>query len=122
MFRQVAFPAILLVVIVSASEVWGQLAAPPRFGSQPSLGNAALRPNSFEPNKPVAMTNTIIKPVPLSADSQSSALANIDRHISGQVDDLSEKLKIILPDDGLDGGKPASAGGRVASRRPHGGL
>ena len=99
MLRHLPSLAVLFAILVSAGNVWGQVAAPPRVGSQPSLGNAALRPNSFEPNKPVAMTNKIIKPVPLSADSQSSALTNIDRHISGQVGDLSEKLKTILPDE-----------------------
>ncbi len=93
--------AVLLAITVSVStgNVWGQIAAPPRFGWEPSLGNAALRPNSFEPNKPVAMTNKVIKPMPLSADSQRSALTNIDRHISGLISDLCEKLKTILPDE-----------------------
>jgi len=91
--------AVLFATIVSAGNLWGQVAAPPRVGSQQSLGNAALRPNAIEPNKPVAMTNKIIKPLPLSADSQSSGLANIDRHVCGQVGDLSEKLKTILPDE-----------------------
>lgn len=99
MLRQLLSLAVGFAISVSAGNVWGQIAAPPRFGSQPSLGNAALRPNSFEPNKPVAMTNKIIKPAPLSADSQRSALTNIDRHISGQIGDLSEKLKTILPDE-----------------------
>jgi hypothetical protein len=99
MLCQLPSLAVLLAIFVSAGNVWGQIAAPPRFGSQPSLGNAALRRNSFEPNKPVAMTNNIIKPVPLSTDSQRSALTNIDRHISGQISDLCEKLKTILPDE-----------------------
>jgi hypothetical protein len=45
------------------------------------------------------MTNKIIKPVPLSADSQRSALTNLDSHISGQIGILNEKLKTILPDE-----------------------
>src|SRR5882757_9313945 len=99
MLRQFPSLAVGFALIVSAGNAWVQIAAPPRFGSQPSLGNAALRPNSFEPNKPVAMINKIIKPVPLSADSQHSALTNIDRHIFSQVGDLCEKLKTILPDE-----------------------
>jgi len=99
MLRQLPSLAVLLAIIVSASDVWGQIAAPPRVGSQPSLGNAALRPNTLEANKPVAMTNKIIKPVPLTADSQRTALSNIDRHISAQIADLSEKLETILPDE-----------------------
>jgi hypothetical protein len=99
MLRQLPSLAVLFAVIVPAGNVWGQVAARPRSGSQPSLGNSALRSNSFEANKPVAMTNKIIKPVPLSADSQGSALTNLDRNISGQIGDLSEKLKTILPDE-----------------------
>ena len=91
--------AVLCALTVSTNNVWSQTAAPPRVGSQPSLGNAGLRPNSFEPNKPVAMNNKIIKPIPLSADSQRSALINIDRNITSQINDLSEKLKSILPDE-----------------------
>jgi len=99
MSRQLPLVIVLFAMGVWTVSAWGQLAAPPRFGSQPSLGNSALRANSFEPNKPVAMTNKIIKPVPLSADSQRSALANIDRHISAEVSDMCEKLKTILPDE-----------------------
>ena len=99
MLRPVPSIAVLLAIAVSVGDAWGQVAAPPRFGSQQSLGNSALRPNRSEPNKPVAMTNNVIKPVPLSAESQSSALGNIDRHISSQISDLSEKLKTILPDE-----------------------
>ncbi len=99
MFHRSPSPVVLFSMIVSATQVWGQTAAPPRVGSQPSLGNSALRSNSFEPNKPVAMANKIIKPIPLSADSQRSALMNIDRNILGQIEDLSEKLKAILPDE-----------------------
>jgi hypothetical protein len=99
MLRQFPSLAILLAVFASAGAAWGQYAAPPRVGAQPELGNTGLRPNTFEANKPVAMTNKIIKPAPLSADSQRSALANIDRQISVQVADLSEKLKTILPDE-----------------------
>ena len=88
-----------LAILVSAGTAKGQAAAPPRVGPQTSLGNAGLRPNTFEANKPVAMTNKIIKPVPLTADSQRTALVNIDRQISSQIEDLSEKLKSILPDE-----------------------
>lgn len=99
MLRRLPIFAALFAVLVSSGNVWGQLAAPPRVGSQPSLGNAALRPNTFDPNKPVAMINKIVQPVPLSADSQRAALMNIDKHISGQIADLSERLKKILPDE-----------------------
>lgn len=90
--------AILVATLVSGN-VWAQTAAPPRVGSQPSLGNSGLRPNTFEANKPVAMTNKIIKPVPLSADSQRAALTNIDKQIASQIEALTEKLKTILPDE-----------------------
>jgi hypothetical protein len=45
------------------------------------------------------MSNKILCPVPLTADSQRTALSNIDRHISDQVTELCEKLKTILPDE-----------------------
>ncbi len=93
-----AIAAPLAVFLLSTSAT-AQPAAPPRFGPEPSRANAAVRPNTFEPNKPVAMTNKIIKPVPLSADAQTTALSNIDRHISNQVADLRDKLKTILPDE-----------------------
>lgn len=99
MFRHLPSVALLFATSLSAGNVWAQLAAPPRVGPQQSLGNSALRPNNFEPNKPVAMTNKIITPVVLSVDSRRSALANIDRHIAQQIADLSEKLKTILPDE-----------------------
>ena len=78
---------------------WSQTAAPPRVGSEISLGNAALRPNASGTSKPIAMINKIIKPVPLSADSQRNALKNIDRNISSQLEALTEKLKTVLPDE-----------------------
>ncbi len=99
MLRQFPSLAVLFVIGLSTSHAWGQIAAPPRYGSEQSQGNAGLRPNSFEPNKPVAMPNKVIIPLPLVADSQRSALASIDRKVAGQVGDLSEKLKSILPDE-----------------------
>ena len=99
MHRQLPLLAVVFAIIVSVGDVWAQKVAPPRFGSQLSLGNAALRPNSFEPNEPVAMTNGIVKPMPLSADSQRSALTSIDRRVSDQITALCEKLKTILPDE-----------------------
>jgi flagellar biosynthesis/type III secretory pathway chaperone len=99
MLRQMTSRAVLVATILSAGNAWGQTAAPPRVGAQPSLGNAGLRPNTFEANKPVAMTNKIIKPVPLSAESQRSALTNIDKQVASQIEGLSEKLKAILPDE-----------------------
>jgi hypothetical protein len=68
-------------------------------GSQTSDGNSALRRNTFEANKPVASPNAIIKPIPLSVDSQKAALANIDKNIIDQVESLNDKLKTILPDE-----------------------
>src|SRR5689334_7778329 len=88
MLRQLPSLAVLFAVLVPAGRVWGQVGAPPRSGSEASLGNEAPRSNSFEANKPVAMTNKIIKPVPLSADTQGSALKNMDKNISDQVGDL----------------------------------
>ncbi|HEY3964326.1 MAG TPA: hypothetical protein VGM05_07190, partial [Planctomycetaceae bacterium] len=91
--------AMLLAIVAPAGTVQAQVAAPPRTGSQVSRGNSDLRPNSFEANKPVAMDNIIIKPVPLSTDSQRSALMNIDKNILSQAGDLAEKLKTVLPDE-----------------------
>jgi len=99
MLQQSTWLAFVFLFTNFAALAWGQPAAPPRFGAQPSLGNAAVRPNTFEANKPVAMVNKIIKPVPLSVDSQRGALVNIDRHILDQVSELSDKLKAILPDE-----------------------
>ena len=99
MLRHRSLLAVLFAILASAGNAWGQAGAPPRVGSQTSLGNADLRPNRFEANKPVATTNSILKPVPLSASSQRTALTNIDRQISGQIEDLGEKLKTILPDE-----------------------
>jgi hypothetical protein len=99
MYRQLLSLAVGFATTVAAVEAWGQPAAPPRFGPEPSLGNAAVRPNVFDATKPVAMTNKVIKPVPLSADSQHNALINIDRHVLGLVNDLAEKPKTILPDE-----------------------
>jgi hypothetical protein len=96
-YRSIA--VFVFATITLPAALYAQLAAPPRVGPQPSLGNAALRRNSFEANKPVAMTNKITKPVPLSVDSQRSALANIDKNLVVQVGELSEKLKTILPDE-----------------------
>lgn len=91
--------AALFAASALASNAWAQNGAPPRYGSQPTLGNAAVRRNSFEANKPVALTNKILKPVPLTADAQRSALANIDKNIAGQIADLCTKLKTVLPDE-----------------------
>src|SRR3989442_1490736 len=41
MLRQSPSLAALFAIIISAGNVSGQVAAPPRVGSQPSLGNAA---------------------------------------------------------------------------------
>lgn len=99
MSRQLLSFIALLAILFSTSSLFGQLAAPPRVGSQPSFGNSALRPNAFEPNKPVAMTNKIVKPIPLTVETQRNALANIDRHIAGHLANLTEKLKTVLPDE-----------------------
>jgi len=99
MLRKLPSLAVLFAGIVSAGTIWGQPGAPPRSGPQPSLGNASLRRNTFEPNNAVAVTNKIITPLPLSADFQRNALSNIDKNVSGQVTDLALKLKNILPDE-----------------------
>lgn len=87
------------LVILSTDRLGAQVAAPPRVGSQQSDQNADLRPNNFEPNKPVAMPNDIIKPIPLSVDAQRDAISSIDKQISEQVQLVGEKLKTILPDE-----------------------
>ena len=99
MSRQVLSFTVLFATLISTSHVIGQTVDTARQGPQPNPRTSALRPNTFEPNKPVAATNKIIKPVPLSADSQRSALVNIDRNISHQIENLAEKLKAILPDE-----------------------
>lgn len=88
-----------LAITLSASNLFAQAAAPPRVGPEQSDQNSDLRPNNFEPNKPVALPNEIIKPIPLSADSQRDAISSIDKQISEQVQQLSDKLKTILPDE-----------------------
>lgn len=97
MFRRITQLAIPLSIVVSAYTAWGQVPVPPR-PAQPQT-QTTLKPNNFEANQPVAEVNKIITPVPLSADSQRSALANIDKHVASQVEDLGEKLKTILPDE-----------------------
>jgi hypothetical protein len=99
MYRHILSVVALIATLVPANNLFGQMAAPPRVGSQPSFGNAAVRPNAFEPNKPVAMTNKIVKPIPLTAETQRNALANIDQHLAGHIADLNEKLKTVLPDE-----------------------
>lgn len=99
MIRMSLASFVLTMTFMSSQVVRGQIATPPRIGSQSSNGNAALRPNNFEANKPVAMPNKIVTPVPLSVDAQRSALSNLDKHIADQVDQLNEKLKTILPDE-----------------------
>jgi hypothetical protein len=89
----------IFTALLSAQGLFGQVAAPPRTGTQLSDGNSGLRSNNFEANKPVAMPNKIITPVPLSTDAQRDALANLDKHITEQVEQLNEKLKTILPDE-----------------------
>lgn len=91
--------AVSFATLFSATTIWGQVTGPQGPPPRPGVGGAVIQRNSFEPNKPVAEMNKIIKPLPLSADSQRTALANIDRSISRQVDELHEKLKTILPDE-----------------------
>lgn len=99
MLRQPLSLAVLVGTLASTSFLCAQVAAPPAVGQQSSDGNSALRRNTFEANKPVATPNAIIKPIPLSVDSQKTALSNIDKNIIDQVDSLNEKLKTILPDE-----------------------
>lgn len=93
---QLTFAA-LFALTISASHLWAQGIGP--AGPPPSLGRSEIKANSFEPNKPVAVTNKIIKAIPLSAETQRSALNNIDRRVAAQVNELAEKLKTILPDE-----------------------
>jgi hypothetical protein len=99
MLRRSLSLLVLVGAITSTNHLFGQVAAPPRVGSQSSEGNSALRANTFEANKPVATPNAIIKPIPLSADAQRAALANIDKNIVEQTESLSDKLTTILPDE-----------------------
>lgn len=99
MLRPTTRFCVFVALFVSAGPVWSQTAAPPRVGSQQSLGNSGLRRNTFQANKPVAMTNSIVQPLPLTSDSQRNALTNIDRHVASQVAELAEKLKTVLPDE-----------------------
>lgn len=98
MLRKVTQLAIPLSIVVSACTAWGQVGPVPQRPAQPQSATT-VKPNNFEANQPVAEVNKIITPVPLSADSQRSALANIDKHVASQVEDLGEKLKTILPDE-----------------------
>jgi hypothetical protein len=99
MLRHLQLIALLFATVAPAETALAQKGAAPRFGWQPSQGNAALRPNTLEANKPVAMTNKIIQPVPLSADSQRHALASIDKNVTSQIASVAEKLKGALPDE-----------------------
>ena len=76
-----------------------QIAAPPAVGPQPSLGNQALRSNSIEPGKAVAIVNKIATPLPLSAVEKDSALTSINKKIGDAVTDLNMKFKGVLPDE-----------------------
>lgn len=96
--RPFAF-AVLLGATAWAQFGYSQAGVTPRAGSQLSEGNSGLRKNSFAANKPVAMPNKIIKPIPLSIEAQRNALMSIDRSIIDQVDELNKKLKAILPDE-----------------------
>lgn len=89
----------LFTIVAFAQNAWSQTAAPPRVGIETSFGNSGLRTNVSATSKPIAMTNKIIKPVSLSADSQRNALKNLDRNIAGQIEALAEKLKSVLPDE-----------------------
>jgi flagellar biosynthesis/type III secretory pathway chaperone len=95
MFRRVTSLTVPLSIALSTCVAWGQPI--PVNTAKPVLPQ--VRPNNFEANQPVAEDNKIVVPVPLSADSQRSALANIDKHVASQVEDLTEKLKTILPDE-----------------------
>ena len=99
MFRQLQLLTVLVSMTITSHIALTEGPRHPDSDGNPPQGNADLRPNSLEANKSVAMTNKIVKPVPLSADSQRHALANIDRHIRGQIKALAEKLKAILPDE-----------------------
>jgi len=88
-----------MTIVVPVGTAWSQNALPLRVSGQPAVEPTAVRVNSFEPNKPVAATNKVIRPIPLTADAQRSALANIDRQILTQVNDLNTNLKTILPDE-----------------------
>jgi hypothetical protein len=92
-------PFIVLYSLTLVPSVFGQLAVPARVGPEPTRGNNALRRNSFEPNKPVAMTNKIVKPIPLAATDKENALASIDKHLADAVAGLQSKLKGLLPDE-----------------------
>jgi hypothetical protein len=97
------FSAVLLS-LWGASSLFAQIPGapqglPPGGGSLAPVPPSQLKPNAFETNKPVAMPNKIVKPIPLSLDAQKNALANLDKQILEQTMSLNEKVKAILPDE-----------------------
>ncbi|MCE9608367.1 MAG: hypothetical protein K8U03_26075, partial [Planctomycetia bacterium] len=92
----------LLTSLAAASFVQvslAQIAAPPRVGPEPSLGNQALRSNSIEPGKAVAIVNKIMTPLPLSTVEKETAVASIDKKVVESVTEMSTKLKTLMPDE-----------------------
>jgi hypothetical protein len=88
-------------MILSAGTAWSQaqVTTGKVTTGVDASGNSPIRSNTSVANKPKAIPNKIIIPVALSTESEHNALKNIDRNISVQVSDLSEKLKAILPDE-----------------------
>lgn len=88
-----------LAAALSAQATFAQLAAPPAVGPEPSLGNQALRSNSIDPGKAVAVVNKIITPLPLSAVEKESAVTAINKKILDSSTDIHAKLKTLMPDE-----------------------
>lgn len=88
-----------IAAALSVQIALGQVAAPPAVGPQPSLGNQALRANSIEPGKAVAVVNKITTPLPLSAVEKESAMKAIDKKITDASADMHMKIKALMPDE-----------------------
>jgi len=88
-----------ITAALSVEMASAQVAAPPAVGPQPSLGNQALRSNSIEPGKAVAVVNKIVTPLPLSAVEKESAVKAINKKISEATTELQAKLKTLMPDE-----------------------
>lgn len=99
MLRTLSTLAAAALISLGGTTAWGQIAAPPIVGNQPSDGNQGLRSNTVDPAQPAAMINKITSPMPLTASERDSALIAVDKHINESVTLVKEKLNGLLPDE-----------------------
>jgi len=93
------FAASSIAAALSVQIALGQIAAPPAVGPQPSLGNQALRANSIETGKAVALVNKIVTPLPLSAVEKEGAVTAINKKIVDASAEMQTKIKALMPDE-----------------------